>query len=94
MSAIPEKPASDLVVRPAHLMLAFGCENRTLSLKLRSGEIPQPDARGSCGLKLWRLSTIRAWNPAVADDIERLLNLPTFAPRPSRRIRAHLLNAA
>lgn len=87
-------PADDLVVRPAHLMLALGCESRTLSVKLSNGEIPQPDARKECGLKLWKLATIRAWNPALAADLEQLLAIPSFASRPSRRIRSRLLNAA
>jgi len=77
-------PADDLVVRPTHLQLALNCSDRTMGLYLQKGHIPPPDGRSMAGLKLWKLSTIRAWNPAIARDIERLLALPTFAPRPQR----------
>ena len=70
-------------VRPAHIALALDCSEATLIQHLRSGKIPQPDARGQGCLKLWKVETIRAWNPAVADAVEQILALPAFAPRPT-----------
>ena len=91
MSALP---ADDLVVRPEHLMLALNLSGRAFLAHFIKGDIPQPDGRGLGRLKLWRISTIRAWNPTVAADIESLLALPAFAPRPQRRRNTPLLNAA
>ena len=71
---------SSLIVRPAHLMLVLNCESRSLQMKIKAGQVPPPDGRGSGALKLWRLSTIRNWNPAIAADVEALLSLPAFAP--------------
>lgn len=86
--------ADDLVVRPEHLMLALNMSGRAFLAHFIKGDIPQPDGRGLAGLKLWRLSTIRAWNPDIADSIEQLLSIPAFAPRPQRRRNTPLLNAA
>lgn len=87
-------PADDLVVRPAHLSLSLNLSERALNMHIAKGHIPAHEARGLSGLKLWRLSTIRAWNPAIAADIEALLSLPAFAPRPQRVCSTPLLNAA
>lgn len=74
---------ADLVVRPTHLMLALHIGDRTLVAHIAKGNIPQPDGRGHAGLKLWKLATIRAWNPAIADAIDDLLQHPAFAPLPN-----------
>ena len=87
-------PADALIVRAAHLMLVLNLSERSLNPHLRRGTIPQPDGRGLGGLKLWKLETIRAWSPAVAADIEQLLAIPAFAPRPQRRCNTPLLNTA
>ena len=77
-------PETDLVVRREHLLLALNLAQPTsLGWQLR-GLIPPNDGKGPSQLKLWRLSSIRAWNPAVADDIELLLSIPAFSPRPVR----------
>ena len=75
-------PATDLVVRPAHLMLALSVGDRTLIAHIAKGNIPKPDAKGQAGLKLWRLATIRAWRPDIADAIAEILKHPAFAQRP------------
>ena len=80
MIAVP----ADLIVRPAHLQLALNLSDRTLTAQILKGNIPHPDGRGHAGLKLWRIATIRAWNPAIADSIEALLTIPAFTPRPQR----------
>lgn len=90
MSALP---ADDLVVRPEHLMLALNMAGRAFHAHSIKGDIPQPDGRGLGRLKLWRISTIRAWNPDIADSIEQLLSIPAFAPRPQRRCNTPLLAA-
>ena len=81
----------DLVVRPAHLCLALNMNDRALCDHIAKGNIPPPDARGHGQLKLWRIATIRAWNSPLADDIERLIKIPAFAPKPSRRSNTPLL---
>lgn len=68
----------DPLLRPAHLALALGLGEGAVINHIRDGRIPQPDLRGRCALKLWRLSTIRAWNPTVAAAIEPLLKNPAF----------------
>lgn len=80
MIAVP----ADLIVRPAHLQLALNLSDRALSAHILKGNIPRPDGKGHGGLKLWRIDTIRAWNPAIADSIEALLAMPAFGPRPQR----------
>ncbi len=82
---------TDTPIRCAHLALALNISERALNMHLLRGNLPQPDARGLSGVKLWRLSTIRAWNPAVAADIEQILAIPAFAPRPQRRCNTPLL---
>ncbi len=86
-------PADDLVVRPAHLALVLNLSERALNIHIAKGHIPQHEGRGLGGLKLWRLSTIRAWNPDVAAAVEVLLTHPLFAPRPQRHCKTPLLAA-
>ncbi len=81
MKALP----ADLIVRPAHLQLALNISDRALAAHILKGHIPHPDGRGQGSLKLWKLETIRAWNPAIADSIEAVFALPAFAPRPQRK---------
>ncbi|MDQ5909015.1 MAG: hypothetical protein QG599_1109 [Pseudomonadota bacterium] len=85
---------ADLIVRPAHLQLALNLSDRALTAHILKGNVPHPDAKGHGGLKLWRIDTIRAWNPAIADSIETLLALPAFAPRPQRQCNTPLLAEA
>lgn len=75
---------SELVVRPAHLQLALNLSDARLCAYIRTGQIPPPDGRDIGALKLWRLDTIRTWNPDIADAIAELLTIPAFAPRPQR----------
>jgi hypothetical protein len=70
------------VVRVAHLTVTLGCSEMTLDKHIRLGNVPAPDMRGLGNAKLWKLETIRAWHPALADTIEHLLTLPAFQPRP------------
>jgi len=77
-------PASDqAVIRPAHLCLALHCGEKVIINHIAQGNIPRPDARGLGNVKLWKRSTIRAWNPAIADAIDDLLAHPAFAPTPN-----------
>lgn len=93
--AVQIDPAdTDLVVRPAHLELALNISNTTLVVYIRKGDIPPPDGRSYGNVKLWRLETIRAWNPGVAAAIEHLLSIPAFAPRVKRYKPSGLFQAA
>jgi len=74
-------PASDqAVIRPGHLALTLRCSEVSLTKHISTGRIPRPDARGLGNVKLWKRSTIRAWNPQIADAIDDLLAHPAFAP--------------
>lgn len=84
---------AELIVRPAHLQLALNLSDRALAAHILKGHIPKPDGRGQGSLKLWTLKTIRAWNPAIAADIEQLLAIPAFAPRPQRHCNTPLIAA-
>ena len=79
-------PARDLpIVTVNHLTAALGCSTGSINKYLLLGQIPQPDARGQSNAKLWRLSTIRAWRPDVAEIVSELIRLLPRHP---------LLNAA
>ena len=69
---------SDPLVRVCHLTGAMGISAVTFDTALKTGRIPKPDARGVGNGKVWRLSTIRAWNPAIADAVEVILTHPAF----------------
>jgi len=60
--------------------LALHCSEMTLTKNITAGNIPHPDARGLGNVKLWKRSTIRDWNPDIADAIDDLLKHPAFAP--------------
>ena len=69
-------PARDLpIVTVNHLTAALGCSTGSINKYLLLGQIPQPDARGQSNAKLWKLSTIRAWRPDLADIINQLIVL-------------------
>lgn len=89
-------PADDLLIRPAHLMLALNLSASSVAKHLAKGNIPKPDAIGPSRQSLWRLETIEVWNPDVAETIRALLSNPAFAPRSIRKPGpgAPLLNAA
>jgi len=78
MKALP--PSDQAVIRPAHLSLALHCGEKVICNHIAKGNIPHPDARGLGNVKLWKRSTIRAWNPTIADAIDDLLKHPAFAP--------------
>jgi hypothetical protein len=80
MNALPA--IDQAVIRPAHLTLALHCSEALIARHIAAGNIPRPDARGLGNVKLWKRSTIRAWNPTIADAIDDLLKHPAFAPRP------------
>ncbi len=88
------KTDNDLVVRPAHLMLALNLSDRALHRHIAIGGIPGPDGRGHGAGKLWRLSTIQAWNPRIGALVAELINHPDFGPRPQRYANTPLLEAA
>ena len=73
--------ARDLpVVAAHHLTAALACSPGSLNKALLLGKIPQPDVRGRSNAKLWRLSTIRAWRPDVADIVAELIVLLPMHP--------------
>ena len=93
MSAKSAKPIfsdDDLIVRREHLLLALNASTQGFTIWRLRGLIPPHDGREG-RLQVWRLSTIRTWNPAIAQSIEQLLKIPAFAPRSSRRANARLL---
>ena len=78
MNALPAD--NQPVIRPAHLTLTLRCSEHTLIKYVKEGNVPPPDARGLGNQKLWKRSTIRAWNADVADAVDDLLQRPAFAP--------------
>ena len=69
----------DPAVRLETVAAAAGVALNTLRKARVAGKIPPPDAvvRRAC---VWKLSTIRAWNPAVADRCARLIEpIPPMA---------------
>ena len=69
----------DPAVRLETVAAAAGMALNTLRLARVAGKIPPPDAvvRRAC---VWKLSTIRAWNPTVADRCARLIDLDPIPP--------------
>mgnify|MGYP003375348488 CR=1 FL=1 len=63
------------VVTVNHLTAALGCSTGSINQYMLLGKIPQPDVRGRSNQKFWRLSTIRAWRPDVADIVSELIRL-------------------
>ena len=61
------------IVTPTILACVLGCSNASFLKHLVAGKIPPPDVRTSGNCKTWRLSTLRAWNPAVADAAAELV---------------------
>ncbi len=72
-----DKP--DPLVRTFHIGCALGVCESAIQIMIRKGRLPKPDAGGSSRATYWRLSTLRACNPALADSVEILLKLPRIA---------------
>jgi predicted DNA-binding transcriptional regulator AlpA len=56
-------------IRIETLAAVMAVSHDTLDRRIARGEIPSPDYRSRAGIG-WRLSSIYAWNPAVAGRIE------------------------
>lgn len=75
----------DPAVRMEAVAAAAGVALNTLRKARVAGKIPPPDAtlretRYGIPARAWRLSTIRAWNPAVAERCARLIDLDPIPP--------------
>lgn len=62
---------SDPAVTVTIVATALNRSEKTLTLAYMAGELPPPDStvrdsRNRARIRGWRLSTIHAWNPAVA----------------------------
>ena len=68
------KPKLDPMVESTALIAVLGVKRRQLTRRVDAGKMPPFDARGNGNGKLWKLSTIRAWNPDVADKVVALMN--------------------
>lgn len=69
----------DPPVRLEHLAAAANLSLQALRKARRSGKVPQPDSFISpraCGpvARAYKLSTIRAWDPAIAERCARMLD--------------------
>ena len=56
----------------------IGLSHDTLQRRINRGGMPRPDSRTREGLG-WRLSTIRTWNPTLAERIERGVQHKVFS---------------
>lgn len=71
------------VVTSYHLSCLLGFSTASLSKRVAAGQVPRPDARTNGNAKLWKLSTIRAWRPDIADAATDLINrrpIPLYRP--------------
>ncbi len=68
----------DPLVRIEIVAAVLGKSYESVNRLIRFGRMPpkEPDDR----LRGWRLSTLRAWNPPVAERIENLLKTPYLPP--------------
>lgn len=57
---------TDLTVSFPVLAAALGISRQAAYISRLRGDLPRPDHRRGCA-NLWNLSTLRAWNPTVAD---------------------------
>ena len=69
--------APPAVVTAAQLSVALGCSSATLNKYVLTRQIPAPDHRGNANCRLWNLTTIRQWRPAVAAAL-----VPIMATKP------------
>lgn len=65
----------DPMIRIELLAATLGVSREYISREMVAGRIPRHDAT-SGKIRGWRLSTIAAWNPRLARNIEGLLNTP------------------
>lgn len=66
------------VVPTPVLACVLACSSATLSKRITAGQVPTPDARANGNLKLWKLSTLRAWRPDVAAAAAELVSRKTI----------------
>lgn len=70
---------ADPSVTISTLAAALNVSDHRITVRYLRGDLPAPDSsvrtsRNSKGTRAWRLSTIRAWNPAIADRCAALLH--------------------
>lgn len=68
----------DPTIRIELLAAVLGRSYESLNRSIRLGRIPAKTPGN--GVRGWRLSTIRAWNPSVAERIENLLKTTYLPP--------------
>lgn len=73
---------ADPLVRMYHLTCALGLCEAAIYSAVKKGQLPKADfggSKGSTRVVQWRLSTLRASNPPLADTVEQLLKIPRIA---------------
>lgn len=76
---------TDPAVSIAALSTAMSLSEKTLTVRYMAGEVPLPDStvrhypRGPA-IRGWRLSTLRVWNPRVADRCAAMLTALETVP--------------
>ena len=70
---------TDPAVSVAALATAMFRSEKTVTVAYLAGQMPAPDstirdARNCSRIRGWRLSTIRAWNPVVADRCQAIID--------------------
>ena len=67
----------DPLARAGHLGVVLGINDRSLTLAISQGKIPQPDVPGGRGrARMWRISSLQKWSPPIAGAVERLVPPP------------------
>lgn len=70
---------SDQAVTLETFAAILGVSRDTISRRVACGEIPAPDIRCRKS-RLWRLTTIRKWNPTAAAKLKRGFDSEIFPP--------------
>ena len=66
----------DPIIRSELLAVALGLSDQCIKRRAMTGKIPSRDARIDGKIQAWKLSTLAAWNPRVAERIDGLLKSP------------------
>ena len=69
-------PSDPPVIAGYHLNCLLACSDATLKRWIAQGIVPRPDARIAHRGRVWKLSTLRAWRPDLAEAVRELANRP------------------
>lgn len=65
--------AKEILLTPTIIAAGLGVSEKTVTNRLTVRAFPDPDVRGHGNCKFWKISTIRAHDPALAERCVRIL---------------------